>query len=423
MKKAIFLLCLIIFTLSFNEVKGIFNDKTFEYEDFNIVLDNFYMPGSGGVTIEKTGVNPFYTTLYYSGESFIINSILRTENNIILYGSNHVHGEDTYYDALFIVIDYDGNLINKTTVDYGDLEEVVGAYFIDEILIIHTVKSYDVGSDFIFENNYFSAYDTEYNLITTIENGTEIEKITYNDRYILLDYERDYIIDIALRNDLSYLLPSDIIDIYDNEIFINEVQIEFLNDAFLNGELVQNGIIINYPGNYTLNHNLSQYNFVVEPLISGFEDNQVYNTSVTPYISSGNVILNNDIFVVGTEISKPGNYELSINGINDYLESYNFTITSNMEGITNNQIYNDTVEISFNGEGYLNNQFVTSPLLVAEEGDYILKISGENNYLETYYFQIIEDEENVSIVDFVQKFDILILVVTLLTGGIILKKK
>jgi len=423
MKKTIFLICLIFFIFPFNTVKGVFNDKTFEYDDFNIILDNYNLVGNRGVTIEKTGVNPFYTTIFFEGESFIINSILRSEDYFVLYGSNRVAGAETFYDALFIVIDYEGNMLNKTTVDYGDLEEVVGAYLIDEILIIHSVKSTRDEIDFTFENNYFAAYGPNFNLLGTVEIGTEIEKITSNEKYVLLDYERDYLVDVGIKSDLSFLLPSDRINIEDEEIFVDEIHIDFLNDAFLNGELVQNGLTLSYPGNYKLSHNLSEYNFSLRPLILGFEDNNVYNDSVTPYISSGNIILNNDIFISGTIIDKPGNYELSIDGINDYLETYNFTITSNMNGIINNQIYNDTVEISFKGEGYLNNQFVTSPLLVSEEGEYILKISGENNYLETYYFQIIEDEESVGIVDFIQKFDILILVVTLLTGGIILKKK
>ncbi len=423
MKKTIFLFCLIIFTIPFNNVRGVFNDRTFEFDDFNLVLDNYYIDGSRGVAIEKTGVNPFYTTIYFAGESFIINGILKTDENFILYGSNHIIGNETYYDALFIVIDYEGNLINKTTVDYGDLEEVKGAYFIDGILIIHSKKSTDDGIDFVFENNYFSAYGPEYQLLDTIEIGTEIYKLEANDKYILFTYENDNIFDGAIRSDLSLLLPSDRIEIENNQIFIDEVHVEFLNDAFLNGELVQNGVVINYPGNYLLNYKLAEYNFVLKPIVSGFEDNQIYNNAVTPYISSGNIILNNDIFISETMISKPGNYELSITGINDYLETYNFTITSDMKGIINNQTYNDTVEISFNGEGYLNNQFVTSPVLVPEEGEYILKINGENNYLETYYFQIEKDDESVTIVDFVQKFDIVILVVALLTGGIILKKK
>jgi len=109
--------------------------------------------------------------------------------------------------------------------------------------------------------------------------------------------------------------------------------------------------------------------------------------------------------------------------VNGYIETYTFTITSDMEGIINNHTYLESLEVTFNGEGYLNNQFVSSPLEVNNIGDYILKIRGENNYLETYYFNISADTDKLSILDFVQRFDIYILVIVLISGGIILKKK
>ncbi len=43
--------------------------------------------------------------------------------------------------------------------------------------------------------------------------------------------------------------------------------------------------------------------------------------------------------------------------------------------------------------------------------------------METYYFSIEEDEVSTSFVDFIQRVDILVLVVVLISGGIILKKK
>ena len=66
---------------------------------------------------------------------------------------------------------------------------------------------------------------------------------------------------------------------------------------------------------------------------------------------------------------------------------------------------------------------MTSPLEVNDVGEYILKMRGENNYLETYYFQIGADTNEMNMLDFVQKFDIYILVIVLISGGIILKKK
>ncbi len=423
MKKTVFLLCLMIFTMPFIQVEGISNNQVHSFDNYEIIIEDYYVGDNKGISIEKTGTDPFYTTLNNELESYIINGVTSVNNYYIIFGSNHIVGNSTYYDSMFIVIDQLGNLIKQVTFDYDDLEEIVGVYYIDDIIIFHTIKTTDDGFRYQFVSNYFSSYDLSFNLIDTIDIGTEIKEITSNERYILFNYEYDDLYNGAIRNDLSILLPTDIVNISNQEIFINEINIEFLNSALLNNEIVKNGVFLNYPGNYKLVYNNSEYNFVLKPVITGIEDNKFYNTGLTPIISGGNIMLNNDVYISGTEINEPGNYELSISGINDYIETYNFTITSNMTGVTNNHTYIEPVSISFNGEGYLNNQFINSPIEVYETGEYVLKIKGDNNYLETYYFQIDKDVETMTIVDFIQRFDIFILVIVLISGGIILKKK
>ena len=423
MKKTVFLLCLFIFIIPFTKVNTVGNNQTHSFDNYDIVIEDYYLDGNRGFSLEKTGTDPFYTIIHDSNESYLINGVIETDELFILYGSNHVTGNDTYYDSVFFIVDRLGNLVTYITTDFGDLEEITGAYVINDILIFHTIKSTDNEIEFVFENNYFSAYNLSYNLVDTIEIGSIIMEITSNDNYILFNYDYDDVYDGAIRDDLSILLPSDIVEIAEQEIFFGDVMIEFLNQASLNNEIVENGVYIDYPGNYQLQHSNAEYNFIVKPYVLGIENNKSYNESVTPTISSGNVMLNNDVYISGTEISAPGNYELTINGINNYLETYDFTIVSNMTGITNNHTYLDPVTISFTGEGYLNNQFIDSPVDVYETGEYILKIKGENNYLETYYFQIDEEIKTLSIVDFIQRFDIFILVVVLISGGIILKKK
>jgi len=423
MKKIVFLLCLIIFTLKGTPLSCYSRYETYSFDNYDIIIEDYTINGNRGISVEKTGTNPFYTIIEDENEDYLINGVIKTEYHYIIYGSNHIKNNDTYYDALFIVLDQLGNVVDQITYDFGDLEEIVGAYNIDNVLILHTIKTTDDGKGYEFVTNYFTSYDLSYNLINTIEIPTNIKKITSNDNYVLLNYEYDNYYDCAIRDNLTLLLPTDIIDIYNNEEFVNEVSIEFLNSALLNNEIVKNGIIVDYPGNYKLTYNNAEYNFIINPTISGIEDNKVYNNSVTPIISAGNIMINNDLFISGTEISTPGNYEVVINGINNYIKRYNFTITSNINGIINNHIYEDEVSITFNGEAYLNNQFVESPLEVSEKGEYVLKIKGENNYLETYYFEINKEEKTMTFVDFIQKFDIFILVVVLISGGIILKKK
>ena len=78
----------------------------------------------------------------------------------------------------------------------------------------------------------------------------------------------------------------------------------------------------------------------------------------------GNATLNNDIYLSGSIVSKPGYYQFLLSGANGYVEECNFTITCNMDGVSNNNVYDSDIEVIFNGEGYLNNQFVNSPLHV-----------------------------------------------------------
>ncbi len=423
MKKTVFLLCLMLLTIPVKEVSSYGNNETYHFEDYDLIISDYTENGNRGISIEKTGTNPFYTIIEDENETYIINGVIKTEFYYVIYGCNHILDNETYYDSMFIVMDMLGNIVEQTTYNFGDLDEVVGAYLLDNILILHTVQSTDDGTGYVFVTNYFSTYDLSFAKTDTIEITNQIKQIANNEDYILLNFEYDDDYDIAIRDDLSLLLADDFINLSNNTEFNDEVTIEFLNEALLNNEIVENGITIDYPGNYQLFYNNAEYNFVVNPIINGFEDNKTYNEAVTPFISSGNIMLNNDLFISGTEITLPGNYELIINGVNGYIKTYNFTITSDLKGITNNHTYFEPVIVTFNGEGYLNNQFVESPLELTEDGEYLLKIKGENNYLETYYFQIDQEEEAMTLLGFIQKFDIFILVVVLVSGGIILKKK
>jgi len=423
MKKTVFLLFFMLFVLPLKTVSCYGNNETYSFANYDIIIRDYTENGNLGISVEKTGTNPFYTVIENSHEAYLINGVIMANGYYVIYGNNHLDNEETYYDSMFIVLDQLGNIVKQETYNFGDLDEIVGAYVLDNLLIFHTRQSTDDGQSYLFVTNYFSAYDLSYQMIDRIEIPREIKEITSDENYILLNYEYDNDYDCAIREDLSLLNANEILNLTNNAEFESEVTIEFLNEGLLNNEIVENGITVNYPGNYKLLYNNAEYNFVVNPVVSGVEDNKTYTMEVTPIISSGNIMLNDDLFISGTKITSPGNYELIITGIDGYQKSYNFTITSDLNGITNNHTYLDSVLLTFNGEAYLNNQFIESPVELSEDGEYVLKIKGENNYLETYYFQIDEEEETITLLSFIQKFDIFVLVVVIISGGIILKKK
>jgi hypothetical protein len=186
---------------------------------------------------------------------------------------------------------------------------------------------------------------------------------------------------------------------------------------------VEHGVRIDFPGHYILQYDGFDYQFTVEPTISGVDDLASYNEPVTPFITSGKLFLNDDLFVSGSTISDPGYYELTIQGINGYQKVISFTITSHLSGVVHNQTYQEPVEMTFNGTGYLNNGFITSPFRVEDPGEYVLTIEGKNTYKETYYFAIMEPPKAYTMMDFLRQYDLVILGVTIVGGLLVLKKK
>ncbi len=206
-------------------------------------------------------------------------------------------------------------------------------------------------------------------------------------------------------------------------MFTGSIYIPFLNEALLNNTPVANGVFIDQPGYYELLWNEQQFSFTVDPIIEGVEDGAVYSSPIRPKVSSGSLMLDTKRFISGQLIDRPGNYRLLINGVEGYIKTLQFTITSNMQGIVNNGKYTDEVQITFNGDGYLNNGYVTSPLIISEKGEYLLQVKGEGGYSEQYAFTIEQDLESLTFASFLRDYDLIIFGITLISGFIVLKKK
>lgn len=422
MKKTVFLFLLTIVFIFNIENKVIGSEVIYQVNNKEFIITSIEEEGIKGFTIEKTGVNPFYSKVIDSSEHYFITGIKEIEDYYILFGYGFSRELNTEYDSLYFVLDYAGNIIKKDLRDYGNMESIKDVYYIDDIFIAYTESVNDIEYSYEFNSNFFTAFDHNFNYLDSIEINNKIYKTQTNDSYILIGFNREEY-DLGIRSDLSLIQKNDLLSINEGQIFTEAVTIEFINGATLNNDFIENGVTVSYPGNYTLNYNNKIYNFTIKPVISGVLNDEIYNEPITPEISGGNIILNNDIYVSNTKINKPGNYELIINGANNYIDSLKFTITSNLEGVVNNNTYLEPVNISFNGDGYLNNNFIQSPYDVTESGEYILKIKGENNYSETYYFTIQDEVKKAGVIDFIQKVDIIVLVVVLISGGIILKKK
>ncbi len=419
MKRIVFLL--LVFFISKSSVKASIT-KTFEDGETTYIVTDYYEEGSRGFILEKKGIDPFITSLVVQGETYIVNGVTELNNTVYVYGSAHIKGADTFYDAVIITFDVEGNFITKAVYDFDELEEVTELFNLDNVVIALVNEHVDDEGVFEFNGHHFLLLNQQLEIIKQRSLTIEVKSFELNSDKILLDYEYDGFYEIALTNQLEILLYDDLLDIPSNSVYSGSVEIDFINQATLNEDVVMNGVSIDYPGNYTLLYNENMYTFIVEPIVYGIENNGVYTESVSISVSNGNVLLNEDVFVDGTVISEPGNYEVVIQGINGYTKTLVFTITGDIDGLINHHVYYEPFEFYFNGEGYLNDQHQESPITISEDGNYTFKVIGERDYLETYQFEL-KQEQETSFIDFVQRFDIVVLVVTIIIGVVIIKKK
>jgi hypothetical protein len=420
MKKIVFLMLLVLVVPHKTNAA---ETRTYDLENYKIIIEDIYLETGKGFTIEKQGVSPFLATHTIEGRDYNIKGVKNYNDLFIVYGSVHIHNVDTYYDAVFIVFNEAGELISEDITDHGDLEENEDIFFLDGVYILQTTEHTDISGDIRYKRNHFTLYDENFNIINHQIINTEINNISFVNNYLLFSYDYDDFFEFGFDSSLNIIEHDDRLDILQNEIFFEPLYLNFINDGILNGDTISNGHKIDYPGNYKFIYNKNEYNFILKSNVSGITCDSVYTDQVMITFDYGNATLNNDIYLSGSIVSKPGYYQFLLSGANGYVEECNFTITSNMDGVSNNNVYDSDIEVIFNGEGYLNNQFVNSPLHVKNDGDYILKIRGENDYLETYFFTLEEGKEDVTFINFIQKFDIVILIVVSLSTLVILKKK
>jgi len=420
MKKTIFFIMLLLTMIPKINVKAETNQYEYVFESYQINTEPFYENSKRGYTITRTGNQEYSKTIISSSINYTINGIINHKNNTIVYGYCVNDNTDTFYDVFYTVFDANGNIINDYTKDFNKQEEITKFYILGDDVFFHFNQG-SLDYETAIESFYVVKLDKQYE----VEDYLQIDgilKSSSNDDYLIkcnFDHLGDY--DIGVTKDLEIIDNTYKLNLSNRSTFDN-VKILVLNPLILNNEFIYDSIMIDYPGHYELTINNTAYVFDVEPLIEGVVDGSVVNEPVTIIYNKGQVFLNDDLYLSSELISEPGYYQLKVNGINDYQKIIEFTIKPNVEGIVNNSIYRNPVTLNFSGEGYLNNQFVESGFYIENEGEYLLKIKGVNGYLDNYYFQIIKEDNQISIMDIITKYDIYVLGSVVLIGVVVLKK-
>lgn len=412
---------IVFLLLSFFTIPTI-DAATYDFSYYQIETELIGEGHTIGYRITKTGEQPFVIEISDEDVVYTITECEMLEEYIMIYGYSHFDAGHTYYDGFLWILTMEGDILYKGIYEYGQEEEVRDVFLIQDTVMISLEQSVPTDDQMVWNNHYIIGLDSSFNKLGEIEIPFQVRHLDETEDMLLVFEGYTNSVFLGITSEMIRINDDTPLNVIDGANYTDTISLQYIGDAFINGVKYPNGVTLAYPGYYQIQFQSEVYAITVDPKITGVEEGKTYQEEINPYISAGNIILNNDIFISGTTISKPGNYTLTVTGVNGYYKDIHFTITSQLDGIINEQEYDDPVTISFQGEGYLNNQYIQSPYMITDSGEYVLKLRGENSYLETYTFQINEEKASFSMIDFVKQFDILFFVVVVSSGALLLKK-
>ncbi|SFB19686.1 MULTISPECIES: Ig-like domain-containing protein [unclassified Bacillus (in: firmicutes)] len=186
-----------------------------------------------------------------------------------------------------------------------------------------------------------------------------------------------------------------------NGIYNKDVTVSFNEGkATLNGDPFESETIVSAEGVYSLVVTDEAGNSVtvkftidkVSPIVTGIENDGVYNKDVTVSFNEGKATLNGDPFESGIVLSAEGVYFLVVTDEAGNKTTVKFTIDKTapkVSGIVNNAYYNKDVKVIFDeGTATLNEKTLVSGTVVKTAGVYILVVTDAAGNKTTVKFTI-----------------------------------
>lgn len=162
----------------------------------------------------------------------------------------------------------------------------------------------------------------------------------------------------------------------------------------LNGESIVSGAIVKEVGNHTLkviglNEYIETYTFTVKE--ADPELAASYIGTVTPNIPNAILFLNEKEYTNGTPIQTVGNHILKVIGIGGYESYYSFTVTECVGGIVNEEKYEFSVTpVIENATLKLDGEDFISGTTIYTVGNHTLTVIGIGGYKKDYTFTVTE---------------------------------
>lgn len=311
--------------------------------------------------------------------------------------------EEEYIDTLLTKYNAQGEVllekrIEEKALNYSNHNSyLIISYSDKEVIYDSNMELVDA---IFIDSEYLGEYSARYQGEAYI-NQELVEEINISNpgSYNILikneDYEYSYSITI---------LPIiTILGEYEAGFYIGDVTISSGGDIYLNNIQVISGYTINVPGNYTIlikgeNDFFYTEDICVLPIVqystldnlTDLENGLVISRSITIYSNAISMSLNGEEYN-SEEINETGSFNLVLYCNNNMIFQMSFTISPNVEGITDLGIY-EIAEFNIFGEGILNGKKVSGSIQVDEPGEYKLDLLMGNQIYETYNFSVVQSD-------------------------------
>ncbi len=383
MKKIVFLLFCVGILGFMHPVKGSMDQADVTYE----TLD-----GDSVLVIEIEGTKPIRIERGNEEDRYTITQQYYEDGHYVFFGYAHLEETLSHFDGYVLVVSEEGHIEYEQIVDEHYLEEVKAAkvhsdalYLLVEQSINHRPASSEFRASLVLK------VTDEYEVLHQSDAPLKRMKILDGALFMSDTYAGNYEWGLI---DGELMETGDILGLEEGGQYIEEVRFFSLcEDSRVSGEAIEAAHSETYPGHYQFTCHESVIDFTVHPLIEGVTLFEKKAAPIAVSVSEGRVWLNDDLYVSDTLIDEPGYHTLKIEGAHDYELKRSFTLTSGLEGVEEEGLYDNERTLYFSGRGFLNEVPVKSGHTITKSNDYELIVKGLNDYTETVNFSVeLEDD-------------------------------
>ena len=402
-------------------LQGIIFSVEESYHGVTLTATRARVDGAWYMLIQGEGLHTFEITRGDENIQYYPENIWVYEDHFYLTGYViEITQETRHIHPFMIMISSSGDIDFETIMVDDDFTSIINFIPLEQGFFIHYRHHIlNDTDDFEFKRDVVEYW--ENHIANQTYNFEErILRIEAQDGFVLLSTAYHGVYELMIDQDFNLLLEPTLYGVVDQGIYYDSVTLYFNGPLYYEGILYNTPITWNHPGTYTFVHNQQTYVVTVHPTLHGVYDNMVTNKPVSIDYEVGMPFLNNQPYAPNELIDRPGHYTLIFEN-KDYRYAIAFTITSQLQGVFDRQVYHDARQLTFQGEGYLNNQFIESGVVIHESGQYTLQIFGDNGYHEKHHFTIALEPEDQT-VELLMIVEIGLLISAVSLGAILLYK-